>query len=103
MTPSKALRQARRRRGLSQRDLARLAGVAQPVVARIESGAVTPRVDTLARFLDLCGESLEVRPKRGIGVDRSMIRELLRLSPGERLRVATETANNLAGLPGAAR
>ena len=90
-----ALRAARRRAGLSQRQLAERAGVAQPMVARIESGGVRPRVDTLERLLRACGETLEVRPVRGIGIDRSLIRNLLALSPGERLRVATLEARNI--------
>lgn len=79
------LRKARRRAGLSQRELARLTGVAQPTVARIERGQEVPRIDTLARLLQACGESLEARPRLGVGVDRSLIREMLRRTPAERL------------------
>jgi ribosome-binding protein aMBF1 (putative translation factor) len=39
---------ARYARGLSQRDLARLMGVSQPVVARLESAEHSPRIDSLA-------------------------------------------------------
>ncbi len=90
------LRSARRRRGLTQRQLASRSGVPQSAIARIESGAVTPRVDSLDRLLRFCGEMLEARPARGIGVDRSLIREMLSLSPTERLRAASTEANNLA-------
>lgn len=96
MNPGQALRASRRRRGLSQRDLAALVGVAQPLIARVESGAVRPRTDTLDKLLRACGETLEVRPLRGQGIDRSLIRELLRLSPGERLRRANQEALNLS-------
>ena len=97
------LRSARRRRGLTQRQLASRSGVPQSAIARIESGAVTPRIDSLDRLLRCCGEMLEARPARGIGVDRSLIREMLSLSPTERLRVASIEANNLARLLRSAR
>jgi len=95
MRASQALRQARKRAGLTQRELAERSGVAQPAIARIEKGAVVPRVDTLERLLRACGQSLEVEDRIGVGVDRSVIRELLRLSPKERIVRAAEEANNL--------
>jgi transcriptional regulator with XRE-family HTH domain len=79
------LRRARRRVGLTQRTLASRTGIAQPTVARIELGAEVPRVDTLDRLLGACGETLESLPRAGEGIDRSGIRELLRLTPRERL------------------
>jgi transcriptional regulator with XRE-family HTH domain len=91
-----AVRRARRRIGLSQRQLAEKSGVPQSTVARIETGAVVPRVDTFERLLKACDRSLEVLPRLGIGIDRSLIREMLRLAPAERLRVAAKSAKNLA-------
>lgn len=84
------LRRARRRAGLTQRALAQATGVAQPTIARIETGDETPRVDTLARLLWACGERLEAMPRGGEGVDRTQIVELRRLTPGERVRRAGE-------------
>jgi hypothetical protein len=75
----------------------------QAAVARIETGRVTPRVDTLARLLDLCGFSLEVEPKRGTGVDGSLIRNLLDLSDAERARTAAASGRNLAATLAASR
>lgn len=95
MNAATTLRNARRAAGLSQRELARRARVAQPAIARIESGGVVPRVDTLEHLLRACGHSLEVRPRAGSGVDRSVIRELLRLTPRQRLDLAVTEANNL--------
>lgn len=79
------LRFARGKAGLSQRQLAERAGVPQPTVARIESGAVTPRVDTLDKLLRICGYTLEVERLRGEGVDRTVIDQMLDLPPAERL------------------
>jgi len=95
VNPGATLREARRRAGLSQRALAARVGVPQPVVARIERGGVSPRIDTLERLLRGCGEELGTRPRLGEGVDRTAIRELLKLSPGERARLAVEEARNV--------
>lgn len=96
VAPAQMLRQARRRAGLSQRELAERAGVPQSAVARLESGRVVPRVDTLERLLRACGSTLEVVPIPE--VDRTAIRELLRLTPGERLRLAAAEAASLERL-----
>jgi transcriptional regulator with XRE-family HTH domain len=95
MTASKMLAQARRRAGLTQRELARRAGTPQSAVARVETGAVIPRVDTLDKLLAACGEELQSRPMAGRGIDRTTIRQLLALSPGKRARLAATEANNL--------
>lgn len=92
MTAARLLRYARRRAGLTQRALAGVAGVPQPAVARIESGSISPRVETLERLLRAAGRTLESEVVIGDGVDRSQIRELLRLTPGERLRLAAADA-----------
>lgn len=95
MNTATSLRNSRRAAGLSQRELARRAGVAQPAVARIESGGVVPRVDTLEHLLRACGHTLEVARRAGSGVDRSVMRELLRLTPRQRLDLAVTEAHNL--------
>ncbi len=95
MDAAQTLRDARRRAGLSQRALARLANTQQPAVARIESRAVVPRVDTLDRLLAACGLALATVPRPGAGIDRTQIRDLLTLSPGDRLRLAARDGRNL--------
>ena len=82
------MREARRGAGLSQRELARRAGVPQPAVSRIERDHGSPRVDTLDRLLRACGKALELADRPGLGVDRTLVWERLRLSPGERARLA---------------
>jgi transcriptional regulator with XRE-family HTH domain len=54
------LRQARRRCRMSQRDVARRAGVSAATVARAESGTVRPSLDVLQRLLDATGLYLVV-------------------------------------------
>jgi transcriptional regulator with XRE-family HTH domain len=95
MNAGATVRNARRAAGLSQRALATRAGVAQPAVARIEAGGVVPRVDNLERLLRACGHTLEVARRAGAGVDRSVMRELLLLTPRQRLDLAAIEANNL--------
>jgi transcriptional regulator with XRE-family HTH domain len=82
------LKEARRAARLSQRELARRAGVAQPVLSRIERGHASPRFETLDRLLRECGRGLELVERPGLGVDRTLIRDRLRLAPGERVRLA---------------
>lgn len=95
---AEAVREARRAARMSQRDLAAASGIQQPAIARIERGFVTPRVDTLARLLGACGHDLEVVRRPGLGVDHTVIRELLDLSPRERLDLAVDEARALERL-----
>ncbi len=82
------VREARRRATLTQRELAAKAGIPQATIARIERGRVDPRVGTLDRLLEACGYGLESMARLGIGVDRTQIRELLKLAPSDRLALA---------------
>ena len=65
--------------------MAEKSGVPQSTIGRIEAGTVDPRVGTLNRLLRACGFDLEVEPLLGRGVDRSQIRQLLELTPAERV------------------
>ncbi len=98
MTASELLSFARRKAGLTQSELGKRAGVTQAAISRIEEAKVSPRVDTLERLLEACGFELELVPRAGTGVDRTAIRELLRLTPDERARIAIAEARNLDGL-----
>lgn len=98
MKTARLLRQARRRAGLTQRELARRAGVAQPAIARIERGRVTPSVATLDQLLRVTGHVLELMPLEGSGVDRTLIRAALARSPEERVTSAGEAGRRLLAL-----
>lgn len=84
------VRQARREAGLGQRELARRAGLPQPTVSRIERDLASPRFNTLDRLLRECGLELDLAPRPGRDVDRTLIRERLRLTPAERARRAVQ-------------
>jgi predicted transcriptional regulator len=97
VNPGVLLVTARHKAGLSQRDLARKAGVPQSTIARIESGFVSPRLATFERLLSFCGFRL-VASKLGEGVDRTVMHELIKLTPDELLESAAADAHEIAEL-----
>lgn len=88
MDAATLLSEARRAARLTQRELARRSGVAQPAISRIERGHLSPRVATLDRLLRACGKGIELVVRPGTGVDRTLIRERLGLSEAERVRLS---------------
>jgi predicted nucleotidyltransferase/DNA-binding XRE family transcriptional regulator len=60
VTAGALLRRARSRAGLTQRELARRAGVVQSVVAAYESGTREPSLATLAALVEATGTSLTI-------------------------------------------
>lgn len=92
MRAAPLLRQSRRRASLSQRELARRAGVPQSTVGRIETGDIDPRASTLNRLLRACGFELESVPRLGEGIDRTQIREFLALTTRQRIESAVGAA-----------
>jgi transcriptional regulator with XRE-family HTH domain len=70
----KSLREARQRKGFSQRELSAKSGLPQSHISKIESGAVDLRVSrlvALARVLDL---ELELVPKKAVPAVKSIVR-----------------------------
>ena len=51
---------ARKESSISQRELAKLSGVKQPVIARIEKGKSSPNIDTVIKLLFALGKKLEI-------------------------------------------
>ena len=117
------LRQARTRATLSQRELARRAGTAQSVVARIERGQTSPTWSTLQRLLEAAGCELRAAvSKRATvsgtahdrvrdpvtqaylrDVDRTLLRENLRKSVSERVASLAALQRLAAEARGAAK
>lgn len=92
------IRQARERRGYSQRALAGFAHTTQSVIGRIEAGKVSPSVGTIVRLAAAAGFDvrMELVPQRvsdpvveayKAGVDRTLLVENLRRTVEERLRM----------------
>ena len=60
MTPARLLASVRRRRGLTQSELAQRAGTSQPVISAYEHGRRDPTFGTLRRLIDAGGERLVI-------------------------------------------
>jgi transcriptional regulator with XRE-family HTH domain len=95
--------EARLGAGLSQRELARRSGVPQAAISRIERDLVSPRTETLDRLLRACGRDVGVVVRAGTGLDRSLIRERLRLTTAERGRLAVREWENTRAFDRAVR
>jgi transcriptional regulator with XRE-family HTH domain len=73
--------------GLSQKQLARRLGISQAAVAKLERDGANPTVRTLDRALRATGHKLTLDVgKRAPGVDPTLIRRHLELTPAQRLR-----------------
>jgi transcriptional regulator with XRE-family HTH domain len=81
---------------VSQARLAVRAGTTQSAISRIERDQVSPTVETMRSLLHLLGEDLELKvAERDSGIDRTMIGERLKLSPGDRVDYGTAFTDSL--------
>jgi transcriptional regulator with XRE-family HTH domain len=86
MTPGLLVREARKRHGLTQEQLAARARTSQAAISRIERGLVSPTVDTLATLLDLMSEELALDAREvDYGHDRTLYDYTLPLTPAKRI------------------
>jgi len=81
------IRKLRKRLGLTQSEVARLAGVSQSLVSQIESGEVDPRLSTLKRIIDTLNE--EGR-EREVYAEDIFVKNLIYVSPEDKV---TDAAN----------
>lgn len=51
----------RKKKGMSQREFAKVVGIKQPQLARLESGKEIPRIQTLIKIAKQVGYNIEVR------------------------------------------
>jgi len=94
VTPGELLREARRRHGVTQEQLAARARTSQAAISRIERDVVSPSVSTLATLLDLLGEELELSAcPIDYGHDPTLLQRTLAMSVGERIQHGTDFAN----------
>lgn len=80
------IRRARTRAGVSQAELARRLGTKQPVVARWETGARAPTLETVGRAVEACGLALDVAVVDRDPGEEALLREWQALTPAERVR-----------------
>ena len=64
------LTKARNEQGLTQKRLEELSGVAQPVIARMESGVTSPQLETVLRVLSALGKTLYIGDLNEINRER---------------------------------
>ncbi len=104
MTPGELLREARRRHGLTQRQLAARARTSQAAISRVERDLVSPSIATLATWLDLMGEALTLAAEPiDYGHDRTLNELNLELSPAGRIERSAAWARGLKELQAAFR
>jgi transcriptional regulator with XRE-family HTH domain len=96
------VREARKRAGLSQRELAEKARTTQSAIARLETGRSTPSFDTVLRLVRLCGLDLDVMLVERDDSDWAQAQDLLALDPAERVALGVRTANTMLAIQGVA-
>lgn len=79
------VREARKRAGLTQRELAERASTTQSAIARIETGRSTPSYDAVLRLVRLCGLDLDVMLVERDHSDWWQVQDLRDLTPQQRL------------------
>jgi transcriptional regulator with XRE-family HTH domain len=79
------VREARRRAGLTQAELAEKAETTQSAIARLEAGRTSPSFDLVLRLLKLCGFRLDVSLDPYDDSDLAQAEALLRRSVDERV------------------
>ncbi|MEM1657789.1 MAG: CBS domain-containing protein, partial [Candidatus Jordarchaeales archaeon] len=91
------LKQARKRLGITQEELARMAGVSQSLIARIESGSVDPRLSTLRKIVN----ALSAFEKNKICARDIMFSPVISVSSDETVRTAISLMekNSISQLP----
>jgi transcriptional regulator with XRE-family HTH domain len=100
------VKEMRQHAQLTQRELAERAGTSQSAIAKLEQGESNPTIDTIERWARAAGFAVQFtlvplpvvdpvveRYKRD--VDRSLLRENLRMSVHERLRSLGEWQSDL--------
>ncbi len=103
-TAAELVREARRRHGLTQAQLAARARTSQAAISRIERGLVSPTVETLATLLDLMGEELSLDARAiDYGHDRTLLQQNLAHPPQERIERQAAWSRGMRRMQRAAR
>jgi transcriptional regulator with XRE-family HTH domain len=79
----RALKEAREKRGWSQRELGSRLGLPQMHISGIESGKIVPRYDTLLEIVRMLDRDLLMVPRALVPVVQSLVRDHLKDQPGE--------------------
>lgn len=102
-SPAEILRELRSHTGLTQKELAQLAGVGQSTISDAEKGIKVPSIDTYIALVTAMGMSVDITPRPLSDGDPYNISELCYLlgllSPANRKRIA-RLARVIDQLPG---
>jgi len=103
VTAGALLRDARRRHGLTQRQLAIRARTSQAAISRIERDVVSPSVATLAELLWMMNERLDLNATPvEWGFDATLNQARLALSPEDRVRRGVAHSRRMSEIRGVA-
>jgi transcriptional regulator with XRE-family HTH domain len=97
------VREARRRAGLTQRELAEKAGTTQSALARLEAGRTAPSFDLVLRLVRLCGYDLDIMLVERDDSDWAQALRLRDLTPARRIERAEHVADAMWELREAGR
>lgn len=97
------VREARKRAGLTQAELAARARTSQSAISRVESGRPDVSFNEVMRLVRLCGLELEVAIVPHDGSDMAQAARLRLLSGSERIQRHTRLVRQLRGLRDARR
>jgi transcriptional regulator with XRE-family HTH domain len=103
MSSAMLIRNARRRAGVTQSELASRLGKSQSEIGRWERGEVKPSFETLQRVVRACGLELTVGLAKGDDSYVPHIERMLSLSPRARVVRAAHQANTMRSLRESAR
>lgn len=79
------VREARRRAGLTQRELAERAGTTQSAIARLEGGRTSPSFETVLSLVRHCGLDLDIMLAERDYTDMWQAGDALKLTPAQRV------------------
>ena len=97
------VREARKRAGLTQSDLAVRAGISQSAIERLESGRPDVSLNDVIHLVRLCGLDVEVAIVPYDGSDMAQAKRLLQLTGAQRIQRHMRVARQLHSLRDARR
>ena len=98
------MREARRRAGITQEELAARVGTTQSAIARLEAGTTAPALARIDALVRACGFSLAIELDGALDPDEwARARRNLALTPDQRLTSAVNAARFVLAGRGAAR
>ena len=98
MIGGELVREARKRAGISQAELAKRASTTQSAIARLESGRTRPAFEDVERLMRLCGFKLIVELAPNDDSDLEQARRLLRLDVDGRVNALEAAVRSAAEL-----